>query len=329
MESITRRRLLQAGAATLASSAWPGFAQTADWPTKPVRIVVGYPAGGLTDTLARVFGEHIGAQTGQRVIVENKPGASGAIGATEVAKSPPDGYTMMFIPSSALVLNRFFMKDVRYDADKDFTLLTALPGSSSPLCVAAGVPANTLPEFIQYAQKKGGANVGSYGVGSLADMIYGELRKQYKVDLRIVQYKGEQPMWTDVASGALDAAFGSFNAARVVVDGGRARTIAVSRKRLPKWPDVPTFREQGAQSPAFDLVTYQYCCGPAGMSPQLVDRIGGLLLDAAKSPRGLATLQTYSTEPIALSPQASREAYFRDLPVWLALGKEFQTQENR
>ena len=300
MQSISRRRFLKAGAAALAVQPLAGFAQSSDWPTKLVRIIVGYPAGGLTDTLARVFGEVIGEKTGQRFIVDNRPGASGAIGAAMVAKAPPDGYTMMFIPSSALVLNRFFMKDVGYDADKDFTLLTALPGSSSPLCVSSQVQAATLPEFIQYARTKGGANVGSYGVGSLADMIYGELRKQYKVDLRIVQYKGEAPMWTDVASGVIDAAFGSFNAARVVVDSGRARAIAVSRKRLPKWPDVPTFREQGAQSPAFDLVTYQYCCGPAGMPRELVDRIGSLILEASKSPRGLATLQTYSTEPIAL-----------------------------
>ena len=218
MSAISRRRFIGSAAAASAipligSSA---HAQT-DWPTKPIKIIAGYPAGGQTDLFARTYGEYIRSETGQNVTVENKAGASGSVAAVEAKRAAPDGYTLMFTISTTMIMNRVLIKDIPYDADKDFVLVSIMPAGSLPFVAGEKTGAKTLAEFVAYAKKAEKVNIGTYGAGSYAHMAVAEMNKQYGLKMEAVHYRGEAPMWTDLAGGFIDGAHGSYSAALSVL----------------------------------------------------------------------------------------------------------------
>src|ERR1700712_2570037 len=233
MSVISRRHFIGSAAA---ASAIPLIGASAlaqaDWPARPIRIVAGYPAGGQTDLFARTYGEHIRAMTGQNVVVENKAGASGSIAAVRAKRAAPDGYTLMFTISTTMIMNRVLMKDIPYDADKDFILVSIMPSGSLPFVAAEKTGAKTLAEFVAYAKKAEKVNVGTYGAGSYAHMAVAEMNKQYGLKMEAVHYRGEAPMWTDLAGGFIDGAHGSYSAALSVLQSGRGHAVAVSRRRM-------------------------------------------------------------------------------------------------
>ena len=151
----------------------------ADWPTRPIRIVAGYPAGGQTDLFARTYGEYIRSETGQNVVVENKAGASGSVAAVEAKRAAPDGYTLMFTISTTMIMNRVLIKDIPYDADKDFTLVSIMPAGSLPFVAGEKTGAKTLAEFVAYAKKAEKVNVGTYGAGLVC--AHGDRRNEQAV----------------------------------------------------------------------------------------------------------------------------------------------------
>src|SRR4029453_17227941 len=140
------------------------------WPTKPIRTIAGYPAGGQTDLFARTYGEHIRGETGQSVTVENKAGASGSVAAVEAKRAAPDGYTLMFTHATTMIMNRVLIKDIPYDADKDFVIVSIMPAGSLPFIVGEKTGVKTLAEFVAYARKAEKVNVGTYGSGSIGPM---------------------------------------------------------------------------------------------------------------------------------------------------------------
>ncbi|MDI1264302.1 MAG: tripartite tricarboxylate transporter substrate binding protein, partial [bacterium] len=203
MSATTRRRFI-AGAASVSAIPLIGssaYAQTTDWPNKPIRIIAGYPAGGQTDLYARTYGEYIRAETGQNITVENKAGASGSVAAVEAKRSAPDGYTLMFTISTTMIMNRVLIKDIGYDTDKDFVIVSIMPSGSLPFVAAEKTGARTLDEFVAYAKKAEKVNIGTYGAGSYAHMAVAEMNKQYGLKMEAVHYRGEAPMWTDLAGG--------------------------------------------------------------------------------------------------------------------------------
>ncbi len=178
---ITRRGFIATGAATIAFS-HPDSGWTQTWPSKPIKMVCAFPPGGLTDSFARIYGEYLSQKLGQPVIVENKTGASGSIGAAAVKQSPPDGYTLLVAITATLAQSRVLFKNLPYDADRDFALISSWPGGHLPLVAGKATNVTNLKEFVEYARKND-TNVGTFGPGSYPHIVVAELNKQYEQPL--------------------------------------------------------------------------------------------------------------------------------------------------
>lgn len=325
---LNRRRFIAVGAGAAALIAAPSIVRASNWPTKPVKILAGSAAGGQTDQFSRVYGEFISREIGQPVVVENKAGAGGAIAAVELKRSEPDGHTLMIANTTAYMLNPVLIKDVRYDVAKDFSIITMMPAGSLPLMVSEKVGAKTLQEFIAYARKAERVNIGTYASGSFAHIVIAELNKQYGLKMEPVHYRGEAPMWQDLAGQSIDAGIGSYAAASPLIQAGKARPVAVSRRRISALPDVGTFLEQGATSRAYQLLTFQGCAAPANTPPAVLSRLSELFVAAAGSERIREMLKSQGVDEGAMSMSASQAIYNEEAPIWseLALGLGLQPQ---
>ena len=210
----TRRAVLGAGLAL--GAPWIVRAD-GTWPNKPITIVVNFPAGGLTDGIARAFGQAVQQATGQQVIIDNKPGASGNIGAALVARAPADDYTFLHSVSSTLVQNRVMFKQLGFDPDKDFTIVSGTSSGVLPVVVHKTIPAEVkdLKSFIAYAKGKK-LNWGSWAIGSSSHIFAQRLNELYGLGIEVVTYKGDAPMWQDMGSGSLQAAMGSPQAMNAI-----------------------------------------------------------------------------------------------------------------
>src|SRR5258708_8955555 len=209
-----------AAAASLPS---PALAQEA-CPRKPMRIVCGYPAGGLTDIFARAYGEYISQKTGQPVTVENKAGASGAIAAEQVKNAAPDGYTLMWTISTTMIMNKVLFKKLPYDPDKDFVLISWMNAGHLPTIVAKNVPATNLKEFVEWTRGRK-VSLGTYGAGSYSHVVVEALNRTYKLNMEAVHYRGEALMWQDLASGSIPGRSGSCAPAWRGLTPGERRPI--------------------------------------------------------------------------------------------------------
>ncbi|MGY4452014.1 hypothetical protein ACVWZR_006674 [Bradyrhizobium sp. i1.3.1] len=216
-------------------------------------MICSYPAGGQTDLLARAYGEFISKQVGKTVVVENKPGASGAIGTAEVARAEPDGHTILCSISTTYIMNRVVMKNPGYDMDKDLTLVSVIPGAGLLLVANPKTGVKTLEDFVAFARKSGKVNFGTYSAGSAPHMTINELNKQYGLSIEPVHYRGEAPMWTGMLEGTLDAAMGSYTAAQSVLQSDRGTVFAVHSKKVDAIPAIKTLPEQGATSKFFTV----------------------------------------------------------------------------
>ncbi|WP_063629427.1 tripartite tricarboxylate transporter substrate binding protein [Bradyrhizobium sp. WSM2254] len=318
---LNRRSLLGAAASALASSAI-ARAAPATWPQRNIKILVGFAAGGQTDLFARMYGEFIGSQTGVPVVVENKPGALGAIAAAEVKRSTPDGHTVLFNTSGAMTVNRVLIKELAYDTDKDFELVAAMPTGGLPLIVRKRLNVADLEGFVRYARSAKRVTLGTFGIGSPAHLTIMELNKQYGLAIEAAHYRGEAPMWTDVVAETIDGGVGSFVGAQPVLQTGTGQAIAVPRKRLATLPAVKTFAEQGATSPLFALMTYQCCAVPKATPPEIVERLSKLILQAAHSEKAKTMFQTFGIDEGPMDLEATRDLYNREAPIWIGLAKE-------
>jgi tripartite-type tricarboxylate transporter receptor subunit TctC len=319
---FTRRNFLATGAAaaTLPIIGTQASAQAA-WPSKPIKIIAGYPAGGQTDLFARTYGDVISKKIGQPIIVENKAGAGGTVAALEVKRAAPDGYTWQFTISTTMIMNRVLMKDVPYDADKDFILVSIMPSGSLPMVASQKSGAKNLKEFVDYCKKNDKVSIGTYAAGSFAHMAVAELNKQYGLKIEPVHYRGEAPMWADLAGQTLDAAIGSYGAAQAVLQGGRGVAIAVSRRRNPLLPNVATFQEQGATSKAFQLTGFQSCSVPANTPKEIVMKLSQWLVDAGKSDKVQEMMKTFGIDEPAMTFEETQKLYNEEKPIWIDLVK--------
>jgi tripartite-type tricarboxylate transporter receptor subunit TctC len=222
-------------------------ARAADYPTRPIKLVVPYAAGGPTDVLGRLVGEYLGRDLKQPVIVENKAGAQGAIGAEAVARSEPDGYTLFVTAASIFVLNPMLYKKLPYDPVKDFRMLALVTDLPVVMEIHPSVPAKTVAEFVAYAkQNPGKLNFGSAGTGGTIHLA-GEMFKQMAgIDMVHVAYKGAGPALTDLLSGNIQLMFDTLGTALPPVKSGMLRPLGVSsQQRISDLPDVPTIAESG------------------------------------------------------------------------------------
>ena len=291
--TTTRRGLLRTGAGVGLAFAAPSIVRAQGsaavaWPTKPITIVVNFPAGGLTDGIARAFGQHVQQSTGQQVMIDNKPGASGNIGAALVSRAPADGYTFLHSVSSTLIQNRVMFKTLGFDPDKDLTIVSGTSSGVLPVVVHKSLPPEVkdLKSFIEYAKGKK-INFGSWALGSSAHIFAQSLNEKYGLTMEVVTYKGEAPMWQDMGAGSLQAAMGSPQAMNALLIKGDVRPIvAPSRVRYVKLPDVSTSEEQGFTDPSFTVRGWLALAAPAATPKEIVKRMSDLWVAAADSEPG-------------------------------------------
>jgi len=317
---ITRRGFIATGAATIAFS-HPDSGWTQTWPSKPIKIVCALPAGSLTDSLARIYGDYLSQKLGQPVIVENRAGASGTIGAAAVKQSPPDGYTLLVAVPVTLAHSRVLFKSLPYDADKDFVLISSIPGGPLPFAAGKATNAANLKEFIEYARSNE-TNVGTWGPGTYPHIVVAELNKHYGLQMKAVHYRGEVPMWQDFAAGVLQAAMGSYANAVNALESGAGKAIAVqTTTRSRKLPDVPTFFEQGADSKLFAITGYVFLAGPIDMPQDIVERLSGLMVEAGKTDRIRKLLDSSGIDESAQGHIAFKKLYDSETPPLVAAVK--------
>jgi tripartite-type tricarboxylate transporter receptor subunit TctC len=266
MTSMFRRALLVCGL----SLALPLSAQT--WPSKPIRLVVPFPAGGATDILARALSQEMGRKLGQSVVVDNKPGAGGTIGAQAGAQTAPDGYTLLLTTSSTHSIGPAINPKIPYNAETDFTPIVYVASSPQVILVPLSSPAKNLKEFIEYArQNPGRLNYASSGNGTISNLSTEIFKAQSGTFLVHIPYRGTGLSIADLVSGKVDVLFDSVVSGMPHVRDGKLRALAVtSPKRSALVPELPAVSEL---LPGFESVTWFGVYGPRGLPPEIVARV--------------------------------------------------------
>ena len=301
MTNLTRRTLLAGAAALAAITAAPAHAQADAYPSKPVKWIVPFPPAGAMDVIARTLGEHMGRRLGQTVVIENRPGAGGNIGADAVAKSAPDGYTMMIV-ANGMAVNKFLYSRLSYDPVKGFTPVSLLAVVPNVLVTPSGAKARTVADVIaQVKAQPGKVTYASAGNGTSIHLAAELFASMAQVDMLHVPYKGSGPAVTDLIGGQVDYMFDSVTSAAPHIQSGKLRPIAVTTaKRSSALPHVPTIAEAGL--PGYDLSPWFAVFMPAGTPPAIVERINAALLEAMKLPEVKARFATIGAEPIGSTP---------------------------
>jgi tripartite-type tricarboxylate transporter receptor subunit TctC len=282
--AIRRRAALQQlGALTLAAAAGPAFAQGA-WPNKPIRYIVPFAPGGTTDILARMVGEKLSTALGQPVVIDNKAGQGGSIGAAELARAAPDGYTIGGGTISSHAINATLYSKLSYDPVTSFAPITMYATQPNVLLVHPSVPANNLAEFLRLLKADPNKySFGSAGSGT-SQHISGELFKTIAgVNMQHIPYRGSGPMMTDLLGGNLLVAVDNIATAIPHMKAGKLRALAVTTaSRSAAAPDIPTFAEQGLAG--YELASWQAVFAPAGTPQPIVDRLYTEIAKILKSP---------------------------------------------
>jgi tripartite-type tricarboxylate transporter receptor subunit TctC len=266
---------------------WTSCASAQTYPGKPIRMIVPYTPGGAIDTVGRIVADEMQKILGQPIVVENKPGASGMIGAHEAARAPADGYTLLFNASSQVYMPLVVAKKT-YDAQKDFTPIAQVGYVPLAVVVNPAVPAKTLAEFagLARAQPKKFTWATS-GLGTTSHLAEEMINRELKLDMEIILYKGAMPQLTDVMGGHVSAAVSPLAGATPLIKSGKLRPVAVtSSKRLAQYPDVPTVAESGM--PGFEILSWYGFWAPAGLPNELVAKLNAAVVKAARSPSAQA-----------------------------------------
>jgi tripartite-type tricarboxylate transporter receptor subunit TctC len=291
------------------------------YPSQTIKIIVPYPAGGTTDFLGRLVADQF--QTGMRaaVIVENKPGAGTTLGAEQVARAQPDGYTLLIATSTTLAINKTLYKKLPYDPVKDFTPIALVAGVPFALIVNPSVPAKTLSEFIAYAKSKPGLAYGSAGNGSPQHLGAEMLKTAAGIDVRHVPYRGSVPAMLDVIAGHVPFMLIDLQPALPQIHDGKVRVLGVTTaKRVAVAPDIPTLAEAGLAG--FELVAWQGVVGPAGLPRAIVDRLAAQIEKLIADPATLDKFKTVALEPLPGSNPDSFAAYVKtEVDRWAGIVK--------
>lgn len=318
---VTRRKALAGCGGALAWLAGsPALAQPA-YPARTIKMIVPYPAGGTTDLLGRLYADQIKSGLNAVVVVENKPGAGTTLGADQVAKSDPDGYTLLIATSTTLAINKTLYKKLPYDPAQDFAPIGLIAGVPFALIVNPDIPAKNLTEFIAYAKSKPGLAYGSAGNGSPQHLGAEMLKTAAGIDIRHVPYRGSVPAMLDVIAGHIPFMVVDLQPALQQIRDGKVRVLGVTApKRVTAAPDIPTLSEAGL--PGFELVAWQGAVAPAGTPRPIVDALAAQIAKMLADQATRDKLTAISLEPLPPSTPDSFAAYIKtEIERWAVIVK--------
>lgn len=316
-------------ATALAGLCLSGAAQAADaYPNKPIRLIVPFAAGGTTDIVARVVAEGLGRELGQAVVVENRGGGGGSIGADALARSAPDGYTLGVATVSTMATNPATNPKTPYNPLKDFAPITNMVNVPNVLTVNPAVPAKSVAEFVALLKANPGkysyASSGAGGIGHLDGELFKSLTQ---TDMVHVPYRGSGPALNDVIAGQVNAQFDNLPSSMPHIQAGKLRALAIAApKRLPALPDVPTFAEGGL--PEMDNMAWYGLVAPAGTPQAVIDRIHDATVKALKDPKIVQRLADGGSLVDGNTPAEYAAQIKRELELRQRIAKERNIQSN-
>jgi tripartite-type tricarboxylate transporter receptor subunit TctC len=305
----------------------PAFAQS-DYPNKPIRMVVGFAAGGISDVLGRAIAIPVSKQLGQQVIVDNKPGAGTTIAGDFTLRSPADGYTIWLQDITTHAINTNLYTKLPYDSMKDFTFIAMVASTPTMLVVHPSTPANNVRELIALLKANPGKySYGSSGNGTIVHLAGEMLKAAGGVDAVHVPYKGSNPATAAILGGEVTFVFSTMPPAISNSKAGKLRALAVTTpKRSQAAPDVPTMIESGL--PNFDIVLYSGVLGPKGMDPAIVRKLNAEFAKAVQAPEMKPVWANIGADPIVMTPQEFEAATAREIaklgPVVKASGAKVE-----
>jgi tripartite-type tricarboxylate transporter receptor subunit TctC len=313
---MQRRTWLKAAAVLAAALAAPWAGAQDKWPARPVTFIVPFAAGGTTDIVARLVGQGLSQLWGQSVVVEDRPGAGGNIGAAVVAKAQPDGYTLLVPSGSILTVNPHIYKDMGFDPQKDLVPITNIASGPMVVVVNPNVQAHNLKELIALAKSQPGQiNFGSAGVGSQVHMAGENFADAAGIDVKHIPYKGEALALNDLMGGQIQFMVGNIAAATNFVKSGRLRALAVTgRQRSSMMPDVPTADESGL--PGFESVGWFGLMAPAGTPQAIIDKIQADVAKVLQNPEVKKALADQGMVPVGNKPAEMKQAIAEESKKW-------------
>ncbi len=310
------------GAAWLSTGAlWAtAHAQTA-YPTKPIKLIVGYPPGGSNDIVARIVAPALGTILGQQVLVENKPGANGTMGAAQVAKSPADGYTLLLSSASPLVIAPHLLGKLPFDVNQDFIAVNTVGLTPEAIAVGPSLPVKNFQELLELSKKQD-VTISSSGNGGLPHLTIELLKQASKGRITHVPYKGAGPAVTDTIAGHVNAVTMDLPALIAFIRDGRLKALAVtSDSRVDFLPDVPTAQEQGL--PSFSAVNWLGVFAPAATPIPVVDKLHSALKQVVADPQVREQLHRVAVVPnSSASPQSFQAFLAKENDRWGRIARE-------
>ena len=318
---LDRRAVLTGVAALGGISLLPRRARADQWPTRPVKFVVPFAAGGTTDILARVVAANISEEFGQQFIVENKAGAGGNIAADFVAKSEPDGYTFVVGTPGTHAINQFVFKNMTYDQVKDIAPVIIIARVPNLCSVTNSLPVKSVAELIAYAKSKPGELFyGTPGLGSTAHVSTELFKSMTGVEMTHVPYKGSAPALTDLIAGRVHLMIDNLPAAQAFAESGAIRPLAVSSiRRWPGLPDLPTIAEAGV--PGYEAASWFTIGAPARTSQEIIAKLNASIDRFLKTEDGIARLRKLGAEPAGGSPEDMQAYVLAEIGKWGKVAK--------
>ena len=299
-----------------------GLAAAQDYPSKPVKLVVPFPAGGSVDAVARILGQKLSLKLGQQFVIENRPGAGGNIGSDFVAKAPRDGYTLLLAGVSSHAINPSLYAQLPYDAVKDFTSICLVYSLPNVLVVNPSVPAKSVQELVALAKAKPASlTFASSGNGTTLHLS-GELFKRMAgIDIVHVPYKGNAPAVTDLIGGQVNLMFDNINNSLPHIKSGKLRALAVTGSTRSKvLPEIPTLAESGFRG--FSILSWGGVFGPAGLPKPVIDRLNTAINDALRDKQLRELLASEGIEVQGDTPEEFHAFLLGEISRWSKLVKE-------
>lgn len=309
------------GAALALAGGGAAAATEAPFPSKPVRIIVQYQAGGSTDILARLVAEGLSKRLGQPVVVENRSGAGGIIGTDYVAKSAPDGYTLLLTVPGPVTANLVLYSKLPYDPRSDLRMVSDIATTRTVLAVHPSIPATDFKSLIATVKAAPGKySMGSWGPGTQPHQVQVYMDKAYGLQTMHVPYKGESPMAIDLIGGVIQMTVGSVTTLQPYIKAGKLRPLAVAgTRRARALPDVPTFAEQGYADEVYAMTGPTSLMAPAKTPDAIVERLGREVSAVVRQPEVSRRIEDLGAEPVGNLPPEATAAYKAFLPVTLKL----------